>query len=265
MDPTFRVWWCALVILACCNVCMLLNVLASPAVDSYESTMRTLGVPYVFQTTWRSVLPSEYVYRKTATDLRINSVLIARLLAVVGEFCYGVQIALVLHALTPAPGAVAACSSAAIVMCDGVGQLCATYGTVMQNQYAFFLEGLLWSTIFTFCLARGCYLLLSVTFGHAEQTFIGTLVLGMCAALPYMLLDYCPMCLRAWRRDVEQASKRGAKPRLSLRKGAWAALTVRAPTQRWADWREEWMWQTLYFSVGSWFCMWLMTGPRFRG
>ena len=29
MDPTFRVWWCALVILACCNVCMLLNVLGN--------------------------------------------------------------------------------------------------------------------------------------------------------------------------------------------------------------------------------------------
>lgn len=48
-----------------------------------------LGVPYVFQTVWRSILISEYFDRRVSTGYFLNAPLFARLLAVVGELCYG--------------------------------------------------------------------------------------------------------------------------------------------------------------------------------
>merc|ERR1712070_824782 len=96
----FWLWRYALLLLAMVNITLLLIVLNFGSWDgAYPRMMKLLGVPYVFQTSWRCFLPSEYVYRKTATDFAINSVLVARLLAAVGEFCYGLQIALALYML----------------------------------------------------------------------------------------------------------------------------------------------------------------------
>merc|ERR1712060_125094 len=84
--------------------------------------------------------------------------------------------------------------------------------------------------------------------------FLLALFVGMCFGLPYMVFDYCPMCLEFHRREAMKKSKKT----MTLCEGAKDAIWNRIVTTRWKDWKEEWTWQTLYFSIGTWFCMWMM-------
>ena len=95
------------------------------------------------------------------------------------------------YALTPDPGTVALACSVAVVLCDGVGQCCATFGTITSNHFAFFVEGTLWSTIFTICLSRGTWLLWTNSGGgysDSSRTFLLSLIFGMAMGLPCALV-----------------------------------------------------------------------------
>merc|ERR1719369_2537105 len=101
-DKRTSLWRVSLGILAFGNVGIYVALIfrrsaACPASDSrswsiggnsYTDTMQVLALPYVFQTAWRSILISEYPNRRTITGHPLNSVLLARLLAAVGEFCF---------------------------------------------------------------------------------------------------------------------------------------------------------------------------------
>ncbi|CAK0799707.1 unnamed protein product [Prorocentrum cordatum] len=88
----------------------------------------------------------------------------------------------------------------------------------------------------------------------STRHFLWALFLGMCLGLPYMVFDYCPMCLEFNRRSALTKNDKT----MTICQGAKGAIWNRIVTTKWEDWREECTWQTLYFSVGTWFCMWMM-------
>jgi hypothetical protein len=230
---------------------------------SYQMAMQILAFPYVFQTSWRCIFISEYPNRRTITDHPLNSVLVARLLAALGEFCFGVQLALGLYvACAPAFAlhpevlmGLAAC----LVSFDGIGQCCATYGTIVGSNLPFFVEGIMWVGIFAVSMFLAATNIVLLPFDVTSTTtfFSWLVVILTMPGLLYMTMGYCPLCWEAWRQEVfrGQSTKpllQGDAKSIPFFAKAWEALTYRAPTQAWDVWSHEFTWQTLYFTVGTW-------------
>lgn len=248
--------------------CLDLDLTATKSLsrESYKKVMTLAAFPYIFQTTWRCFFISEYPNRRTYTNNPMNSVLVARLLAAVGEFCFGVQLALALYtaclsASLLGPILVLRCVLCLVVL-DAIGQCCATYGTVMGSSFPFFLEGLLWASIFSIC-----FVLASTSiFGHVGTGYTPLLLFAVVVMTPpailYMVFGYCPMCWQDWCKEAKESLLRnGRKDAPSFRSKAWEALTFRSVTQEWSIWSHECTWQTLYFSVGTWASLLLIIFP----
>jgi len=273
-DTKTAIWRALLLVLGCFNACtyavLVLWEDESAARWSYKSMMRALAFPYVFQTTWRCIFISDYVHRSTISDHPLNSVLVARLLAAVGEFCFGVQLALGIYIASLStsilPSDVICVLAVSIVLLDGVGQCCATYGTIMGSTLPFVLEAILWSCIFSISLVMALSSAEHVEFTTYEGVFLSAVITLVSPALAYMLFGYCPLCWEAWRKEVHKSRKEGLLPAAtmqsqSFRSKAWEALTLRVPTQDWRVWEPECTWQTLYFTVGTWSSLGLMVFP----
>lgn len=177
--------------------------------DSYQTIMQLLALPYVFQTTWRCVLISEYPNRSTITNHPLNSVLVARILAAIGEFSYGVQLALGLYtcciSVHPTHPAFVITAVLCIIILDGAGQCCATYGTIMGSNLPFFLEGLVWVGMFSIGLILASVSVANVALSSVRGLFLWLVIILMTPAQLYMLLGYCPLCWDAWQREVVAA------------------------------------------------------------
>ena len=97
-DMKAQVWHDTLLGVACLNL-VLMCVLwykIDPK-DRYGSLMKWLCVPWCVECAWRSVFPSLYLERVAWYDTQLNSILVDRCLACVGELCWTGQIALALQ------------------------------------------------------------------------------------------------------------------------------------------------------------------------
>ena len=237
-DPQTQIWRICLASIAISNVLAFTYTLLTPCKNEGTRLQRMLCIPYVFQTTWRSIFISEYVNRHTITNSRFNSPMLARLLAAVGEFCFGIQLTLTLkkewkeEMLHFVP--------CFIVLFDFIGQCCATLGTTLQHNGLFFLEGIMWTMIFAIC-----------SFSALINVFSSTMWFVVFASstlgLVYMIVGYCPMCFEAWRKQ-----RKIAITWKSIKAGFYEALNSTNKTLDWGVWKHECVWQTLYFSFGTW-------------
>eukprot|EP00421_Protoceratium_reticulatum_P020797 CAMPEP_0168382374 /NCGR_PEP_ID=MMETSP0228-20121227/13362_1 /TAXON_ID=133427 /ORGANISM="Protoceratium reticulatum, Strain CCCM 535 (=CCMP 1889)" /LENGTH=264 /DNA_ID=CAMNT_0008395507 /DNA_START=55 /DNA_END=846 /DNA_ORIENTATION=+ len=213
--------------------------------QQYKAVMQCLALPYVFQTSWRCVLLSEYPNRRTYYDHPLNSVLVARLLAAVGEFCFGAQLAMALYTVCVSssvlPQAVVTGSALCIVALDGIGQGCATYATIQGSSFPFFIEGLMWSGIFAISLVLASTSVFAMAaIGTWRSVFLLLVIALTIPGLVYMAVGYCPLCWEAWRKETMK-QRHGSLIQETVhvdtfRGKAWEALTVRAPTREWSVW-----------------------------
>lgn len=241
---------------------------------SYGTAMAILAFPYVFQTSWRCIFISEYPNRRTITNHPLNSVLVARLLAALGEFCFGLQLALGLyvacaHAIILHHSYLVA-SLVCLVCFDAFGQCCATYGTIVGSNFPFFIEGIMWFGIFSISMALAVanVILSPLPITSVSIIFSWLAIIFTTPGLLYLSMGYCPLCWEAWREEVSKGQS--STPLLQDGKGksnslfwakAWEALTYRSPTQAWDVWSHEFTWQTLYFTIGTWSSIALVAVP----
>ena len=87
-----------------CIVCAAFNVgylvytyVKTPSKDSYGTWMKALAVPWVLECAWRSVFPSLYLQRFAFWDVWMNSIVVDRCWACVGELAWTYQVALALR------------------------------------------------------------------------------------------------------------------------------------------------------------------------
>eukprot|EP00746_Dinoflagellata_sp_MGD_P145159 gnl/MRDRNA2_/MRDRNA2_77807_c0_seq1.p1 gnl/MRDRNA2_/MRDRNA2_77807_c0~~gnl/MRDRNA2_/MRDRNA2_77807_c0_seq1.p1 ORF type:complete len:257 (-),score=20.14 gnl/MRDRNA2_/MRDRNA2_77807_c0_seq1:23-793(-) len=245
MNSKLLFWRCALAVIALCNVVLLARTVLTPTESLTLRYQRWLGTPYVFQITWRSIFISEYVHRRTISSSKWNSPLLARILAAIGEFCFGLQLSLTIwHRWESSlPREI---PSFLLPCLDFCGQILATLGTALQHNGFFFMEGVLWTQMFAICA-------LSAIVNRLNSGFWVAALVACSASVIYMATDYCPMCWNAWSSQKKRAINFNA-----LRRGFGEAWTTIKPTQSWEHWRDEWVWQTLYFSLGSWCSIWFM-------
>ena len=275
-------WWSGLISLAGLNTSLLLTTLSKTPHEGsgdggYRRTMRLLAFPFFFQTTWRCMFPCDYTSRSAFFDTPLSSALGERLLAAVGEACFGAQLAVATSHIatevlesTPAsrPASLKVLSLVRslawfIVPLDLIGQLCATTGTITQNQLYFLFESFCWIGIFATAWACGvplCVLRprLNGPHGSDAKLFVRLLCTAAPLALSYQIFGYTVDC---WHR-YETDNANGAIYQPLGGAAAWDALVRRVPTREWSVWQVEWLWMSLYFSFGTWASIWLMRAPR---
>jgi len=269
------VWWGSMVAISVLNIvvcCLLwadlLPLAASPrgaATMKYAVRLRWLAVPLVLQCAWRSVFPSVYNSRQTFFDTPLNSIIIDRTLAAVGEVTWMTQVALAMvHVsgqLNACPGVLkaAGCVIVAFSIC---GEACSYTGVVTTSCLFEVFEESFWTAVYVVGALCGVFLFgkcrrLDRSPSHTAKAFSLALILQGIVVIPYQLGSYLPTYYGRWQDD-----QRAGKRYLGFWEGLRDAVVRREPTRHWDAWRPEWLWMSVYFSVCVWTSILLTLAPR---
>lgn len=102
------IWYISMVIITIFNIIFFLvswikltpPPTEDPKLTAYQKKVRILAFPFVLECAWRSIFPSIYASRQTFWDTPLNSILIDRTLACVGEVANAMQLAAVVSHLS---------------------------------------------------------------------------------------------------------------------------------------------------------------------
>lgn len=261
MDTLLIIWRNSLIVLAIFNISTFLYIITT--LTSIKNNFAVIaGIPYIFQTTWRCFFISEYVNRQTIYFTKWNSPLVARLLAFLGEFCFGIQLSMTFwKRWNVHPGLPSILSPTfvciSLVLLNFTGQLCATTGIALRDNFFFLLEGMLWAVMFVLQILSALdHIVLPYYYHSIDESiyFWMFLLFASFFAILYQTMLYCPMCYYDWKVQRHNRS-------LSIRNiflGLQDAHSKQRVTRRWKDWKNEWIWQSLYFSFGTWACLYMM-------
>lgn len=237
-----NVWRVFLAALSVFNAFFYLYILYYKSPQSYHIY---LSFPYIFQVIWRSFFISEYVHRHTISSSPFNSPLVARLLAAIGEFCFGLHLSISLGSKWDS--SFPKFLPCLLIPCfDFTGQVCATIGTALQHNGFFFVEGCLWTGMFGLCAFS------AIVNGLSTKFWVATWVVSG-AAMSYMSLNYCPMCKKAWDTQPHRPINLTV-----FKRGIYRALRNFQETHKWVHWKDEVLWQSLYFVLGPWCSMYFI-------
>jgi hypothetical protein len=273
MDPWVAAWYTCLCVAGVSNLLALLVLLCRPlAVDParrrYQKLLRALAVPVVIQCAWRGFFPSLYLQRYTFWDTLLNSILLDRTLACVGELAWNTALArTIIHidsAVSPGGTRWVQFSAAALVLIYIVAECTSYYNTATTNEYWAAIEVALDAISQVIAAPAVARLLLHMTArdgmtsstkkGHvnflASQRSSATVfcALFLVNSIVFPLYNFTievPMYLRRYAED-----RRRGKTYLPFVSGLVDAALRRVPTQRTSDWREDMFWMVAYF-VGN--------------
>lgn len=242
--------------------------------EGYTLHMKCLAIPFIFQTSFRSIFPNEYVNRQVLLDNPLSSILLARCLATVGELCWITQISLALRQILTdlqprgrrtqnshsQPLAVVATLPLLFI---SLAECCSFYGTATTDQAGFAFEESLWGMSFTcftpvaVVLFLACHNLPPTSEARSAVLFTGVLAVFGIIYVPWEFLDNVPRLFSDWEADQE-----AGKSYISFLPGLEDAATTRHPTSNLEDWKGDLFWRTAYFSLCVWSSILLMNGPR---
>ncbi len=260
-------WWSVLCTIAALNVlawawsarALRRNV---GSIDADEAAFRRLqlllSAGYVAGCAWRSVVPVYDVPRLCLIDSWVSSVAIGRSVATVAELCFAAQWALLLRAVSVASGStLARTSSRLLVPLILVAETCSWHAVLTTSNLGHVIEESLWGT----CAALTVVSLLWISrrIEGAARVFALACGLGGLAYVVYMFSVDVPMYWARWLADE-------ARGRIYLDVAAgFADVSGRwVVSHRWAEWRGEVVWMTLYFSVAVWVSIGLVHTPMSR-
>lgn len=248
-------WWQFLCAAASCNIVFWLLAAAavkqrrsSLSADAYalsRSQLLLSGI-YVFGCAWRSAFPLYDVGRIALFDSWLSSIVLGRTVATIAELSFIAQWALMLHHFAVKGGKPAVRIIAlTLVPLIALAELSCWYAVITTANVGQVLEALLW-TITGALAVIGMWLLLPVTSG-LQRRMLWIWSIGGVAYVAFMIRYDVPMYWSRWLAD--QAHPR---PFFGLTQGLLDAAARRIVSYRWADWRGEIAWMSLYFSVAVW-------------
>jgi len=260
-------WWSALCTIAALNVlawawsvrALRRNV---GSIDAEEASFRRLqlllSAGYVAGCAWRSVVPVYDVPRLCLIDSWVSSVAIGRSVATVAELCFAAQWALLLRAVSVASGSLLArASSRLLVPLILVAETFSWHAVLTTSNFGHVIEESLWGVCAALTAASLLWICRRVT--GAARVFALACSLGGLAYVVYMFSVDVPMYWARWLADE-------ARGRVYLDVAAgFADVSGRwVVSHRWAEWRSEVLWMTLYFSVAVWVSIGLAHAPTLR-
>jgi len=245
-------WWGLLALVSGVNIavwCVLFyefHARPTGSVDSMSGIELLLCAGYVFGCAFRSFLPRADVQRICLVDTWLSNVLVGRSVATVAELCFAAQWVIVLQRLGAATGAVTALNAAWIILpLIVIAECFSWYAVLTRNNVVHAIENSIWAIAF-FAIGIGLCRLLWDFDGLARGILV-IAIIGIAGYLAFLMTVDVPMYLIRWRSNVSDGNKR-LRPLEGLRDVSARCVV----THDLAEWKEEMLWMSLYFSAGVW-------------
>jgi len=239
--------------------------------SDYEWKMKCLAVPWVFECMWRSVFPSLYLQRFVFWDTPLNSIMVDRTFACVGELAWVYQVSLALRHVDEDVAHSQGRSSRWWIRDSAwlafliyvAAEFTSYYNVATTNEwwagFEVFLDGLSFLV-----MAPGSFYLLHACPGSV----LGSSAKVFCAVMCVVCLVYpafnffvdVPMYLERYHTDERQH-----KHYFHFFDGLVDAAVRRVPTHQVEDWKQDMFWMGAYFLLGAWSGIALMWAPRLPG
>ena len=229
--------------------------LLHPGVWAAARLQMVLSAGYVLGCAYRSVFPVFDVRRLCLIDSWLSSVIVGRSVATLAELCFAAQWALWLRFVARATAhPVGLKVSHLVVPLIAVAEVCSWYAVLTTSNIGHVFEESIWG------LCAGL-LVVSLLLVWPECTRqVRPLLAAVCAVglgyVIYMFEVDVPMYWSRWIFDVEHAH-----PALSIAQGLVDVSGRWIVSSRWADWKSEVVWMSMYFSVAVWFSIGLIHLP----
>lgn len=216
-----------------------------------------LSAGYVFGCAYRSVLPVFDVQRLCLVDSWLSSVVVGRTVATCAELCFAAQWALVLRGVAQSaqhPFGVRV--SRIVVPMIAIAELCSWYAVLTTSNIGHVLEESIWGLCAALLVAS-----LAVVWPRCRRESRPLLATACVAGLAYAVYMFevdVPMYWGRWVFDIDHGHRV-----LSIAQGLVDASNRWIVSHRWADWKSEVVWMSLYFSAAVWLSIGLIHVPRY--
>src|SRR3954470_24973285 len=265
-NPVAR-WWCLLTVVSIVNIAVwfvLYGTLQGPRTGGLGSTSGTelmllFCAAYVFGCAFRSFLPRADVQRICLFDTWLSSIVVGRTVATVAEICFAAQWVIILHQLGTATGADTTLQVAWVILpLIVVAECFSWYAVLTTNYWGNAVENSIWAGVF-FLIGIGLCRLLP-EFDGAVRVVLAAAIAGIVGYLAFLMTVDVPMYLHRWRAKVAAGGKL-LRPLDGLRD----ASTRWVVTYDLAEWKDEIVWMSLYFSLAVWSSLALCVVYRLLG
>jgi hypothetical protein len=201
---------------------------------------------YVFGCAFRSLLPRADLQRICLFDTWLSSVVVGRLVATVAEICFAAQWAIVLYRLGGMTGAETTSNAAWLVIAlILVAECFSWYAVLTTNHLGSAVENSIWAVAF-FAVGIGLCRVLP-NFDGPDRIVLAVAIVGIAGYLTFLMRVDVPMYLRRWRGKVADGGKH-LRPLEGLRE----VSTRWVVTHDLAEWKDEIVWMSLYFTAAVW-------------
>lgn len=226
-----------------------------PEVYAVRRLQLLLSAGYVFGCAYRSVLPVYDVPRMCLFDSWLSSVVVGRSVATFAELCFVSQWALMLREISRSTNSTTGTlASALLVPCIAIAELFSWYSVLTTSNLGHVIEESLWGLSVAVMLAS------LVQIWPRCEARLRPVLAGWCLIavvyVAFMFLVDVPMYWSRWVAD--EASGR---PYMTIGQGALDVSQRWVVSHRWADWKNEVAWMSLYFSVAVWLSIALIHMP----
>ena len=205
-----------------------------------------LSAGYVLGCAYRSVFPVFDVQRLVMVDSWLSSVVVGRSVATIAELCFAAQWAFLLNDMAQGYGSkTAAKVSRCIVPMIVTAEICCWYAVLTTSNLGHVFESSLWGLSAAMLVAS--FLLLWPGSQRSHRPLLALVGAIGLAYVVYMFSVDVPMYWRRWVYATGQGHQYlSFSEGLSDISGRWVV------SHNWADWQQEVVWMSLYFSVAVW-------------
>jgi hypothetical protein len=259
-------WWSVLCAVSALNVLAWLGSFAvlrrcrtvlDPVTWTSTRLQLLLSAGYVLGCAYRSAFPVFDVQRLCIVDSWLSSVIVGRSVATTAELCFAAQWAMLLRGVSRSAGSeVGRQVSRFIVPLIAVAELCSWYAVLTTSNFGHVVEESIWGLCAGLLVASLAFIL-----PRSKPEMRPILAVACAVGLAYVVYMFrvdVPMYWARWASDVVHG-----RTYLSLAQGLADTSGRWIVSQRWADWKTEVLWMSLYFSVAVWLSIAMVHGPRF--
>jgi hypothetical protein len=214
-----------------------------------------LSAVYVSGCAFRSVFPVFDVPRLCLSDQWLSSVIVGRSVATVAELCFVAQWALMLNEISRAARSrLGTAVSLAVVPLIAVAETCSWYSVLTTSNLGHVAEETLWGASVALLVGAAVAI-------YPRCTANGRSLLGACcvAGVAYVAFMFAVDVPMYWTRWI--ADQAAGRHYMSIAQGVADVATRRLVSYRWADWKSEIAWMSLYFSLAVWISISLVHAP----
>lgn len=259
------IWWAGMSCIAALNVILLFFTYRTyrkrlPEYSDLLATIRKwqlrLATIYVLGCGFRSILPRGDIRRIVLVDHWISAVAIGRSVATIAELSFGAQWALILYEIARhTQNKYALFASKIIVPILFTAEIFSWYACTTGNYIGTIFEESLWAVAAALFVSG--LLATQKFYAGAQKTFFRIALVSGIGYFIYMVTVDVPAYIRGF---IENQAN--GKVYSSVREGLVEVATQWTMTRSYEDWRYEFVWMTLYFSIAVWGSMLIVNIPR---